>query len=128
MARLAHRPSGEHRRRPPLGSRVLIGLIAGAFVGVFLGERSSIFQIAADGFVKLLQMAVLPYLTVTITASIGGLRLEALRALGVRTLAVLAGLWAIAFAFAFAMPTTTEKTTTPGTMLLARAKNGLAGM
>jgi Na+/H+-dicarboxylate symporter/ABC-type amino acid transport substrate-binding protein len=85
---------------------VLIGLIAGAFVGLFLGERSSIFQIAADGFVKLLQMAVLPYLTVTITASIGGLRLEALRALGVRTLAVLAGLWAIAFAFAFAMPLT----------------------
>ena len=85
---------------------MLIGLIAGALVGVFLGERSSIFQMAADGFVKLLQMAVLPYLTVTITASIGGLRPEALRTLGVRTLAVLAGLWAIALAFAFAMPLT----------------------
>ena len=44
----------------------LVGLASGVLVGVFLGERAGIFRIAADGFVKLLQMTVLPYVTVSI--------------------------------------------------------------
>ena len=46
--------------------RILVGLAAGVAVGVFLGERAVVLAWAADGFVKLLQMTVLPYVMVSI--------------------------------------------------------------
>jgi hypothetical protein len=52
--------------RMSFSNRILIGLGAGVIVGLFFGERSSALKWAADGFVKLLQMTVLPYVTVSI--------------------------------------------------------------
>jgi len=52
---------------------ILIGLGLGALVGVFLGERAAILQFAADGYVRLLQMTVLPYVVVSMVAGIGSL-------------------------------------------------------
>jgi Na+/H+-dicarboxylate symporter len=52
---------------------------------------------AADGFVKLLQMMVLPYITVSIIASLGSLRASDLRTLGLRAAAVIGGLWLVGF-------------------------------
>ena len=54
-------------------SRILIGLGAGILVGLFFGERAAELRWAADGFVKLLQMTVLPYMTVSIVTSLGRL-------------------------------------------------------
>lgn len=45
--------------------RILLGLGLGILTGIFLGEQAAIFGIAADAFVKLLQMTVLPYVTVS---------------------------------------------------------------
>ena len=58
----------------------------------------------ADGFVKLLQMTVLPYITVSIVTSLGSLSYEQARTLGLRAGAVLAGLWAVALLYAFLIP------------------------
>ena len=87
-------------------NRILVGLAAGIFVGLFLGEEALALKWAADGFVKLLQMTVLPYVTVSIIGSLGTLRYEDARALGLRTGAVLVGLWLIALAFTFLIPLT----------------------
>ena len=84
--------------------RILTGLAAGVFVGLFLGERAGALKWAADGFVKLLQMTVLPYVTLSIVGSLGRLRFEDARRLGLRTGAVLAGLWLVALVFAFLIP------------------------
>jgi Na+/H+-dicarboxylate symporter/ABC-type amino acid transport substrate-binding protein len=84
--------------------QILAGLATGVVVGLFLGERAAVLQWAADGFVKLLQMTVLPYVTVSIVGSLGRLRYEDARVLGVQTGAVLAGLWLIALAFTFVIP------------------------
>ena len=86
--------------------QILIGLAGGILTGVFLGERAAAMQWAADGFVRLLQMMVLPYITVSIVASLGSLRPEELRTLGVRAAAVIGGLWLVALAFAFVIPLT----------------------
>ena len=51
--------------------RILIGLGAGVAVGVFLGERAAALEWLADGFVKLLQMTVLPQMTVSIVGGLG---------------------------------------------------------
>ena len=86
--------------------QILIGLIGGILTGVFFGERASATAWVADGFVKLLQMMVLPYITVSIIASLGSLKPSELRTLGLRTAAVIAGLWGVAMAFAFLIPFT----------------------
>ena len=84
--------------------RILIGLVAGIAVGVFLGERATVFAWAADAFVKLLQMTVLPYVTLSIVTSLGSLSYAEARTLGLRAGAILLGLWALALVFALLIP------------------------
>jgi Na+/H+-dicarboxylate symporter/ABC-type amino acid transport substrate-binding protein len=86
--------------------RILIGLGTGVAVGIFLGERAAVFSVAAEVFVKLLQMTVLPYVTVSIVTSLGSLDHAQARTLGLRAGAVLCGLWAVALVFTFLIPLT----------------------
>lgn len=86
--------------------QILIGLASGILTGLFFGERASAIQWVADGFVKLLQMMVLPYITVSIIASLGSLNPRELRTLGLRAAAVIAGLWLVGLTFAFLIPLT----------------------
>jgi Na+/H+-dicarboxylate symporter/ABC-type amino acid transport substrate-binding protein len=86
--------------------RILAGLTLGILTGLFLGERASALKWAADGFVKLLQMMVLPYITVSIVTSLGSLRPSELKTLGVRAAVVIVGLWLLALACAFLIPLT----------------------
>ena len=84
--------------------RILVGLAAGVAVGLFLGDRATAFAWAADAFVKLLQMTVLPYVILSIVTSLGSLTYPAARTLGLRAGAVLVGLWALALVFTFLIP------------------------
>lgn len=84
--------------------RILAGLGAGVAVGVFLGDLVAPLKVVADGFVRLLQMTVLPYVTVSIIVSLGSLDFGEARRLGLRAGGVLAGLWALALGFAFLFP------------------------
>ena len=51
--------------------QILVGLTLGIAAGLFFGEDAAALKWAADGFVKLLQMMVLPYITVSIIGSLG---------------------------------------------------------
>jgi Na+/H+-dicarboxylate symporter len=73
-----------------LSRQILAGLALGVFAGLFFGERAAALRWVADGFVKLLQMMVLPYITVSIVASLGSLAVR-LRTLGLRAAAVIGG-------------------------------------
>jgi len=84
--------------------RILIGLSAGIAVGLFFGEVVSPLKIVADGFVKLLQMTVLPYLIISIISSLGSLTYADARRLGLRVGGVMVSLWALALTFALLMP------------------------
>ena len=92
------------RSQRPFVRRLLLGLAAGVITGLFFGEWTRVLEPMADGFVRLLQMAVLPYVTVSLIASIGSLRLDDIRTLGIRGGLVLLGLWTLALAAAFLMP------------------------
>ena len=76
--------------------KILIGLAAGVGTGLFFGEQAAVLDWVADGFVKLLQMTVLPYIMVSIISSLGRLDYAQARALGLRVGVVLAGLWVVA--------------------------------
>jgi Na+/H+-dicarboxylate symporter/ABC-type amino acid transport substrate-binding protein len=84
--------------------KILVGLLAGIAVGLFFGESASVLKVLADGFVKLLQMTVLPYVTISIVTSLGSLSYQQARTLGLRAGAVLGGLWAIALLYTFLIP------------------------
>ncbi len=79
--------------------RILIGLGAGVTAGIFLGDRAGHFDVVAEAFVKLLQMTVLPYVTLSIVTSLGSLDYAQARTLGLRAGAVLVGLWGVALTF-----------------------------
>jgi Na+/H+-dicarboxylate symporter len=87
-------------------TKILVGLTAGVAVGLFVGEPIVVIKWAADGFVKLLQMTVLPYVTVSIASSLGRMNYAGARALGLRGGAVLAVVWGLALAFALLIPLT----------------------
>jgi Na+/H+-dicarboxylate symporter len=54
-------------------TKILVGLVSGVLLGLFLDEYAAVLKVAADGFVKLLQISVLPYVTIsTITGVAGG--------------------------------------------------------
>jgi Na+/H+-dicarboxylate symporter/ABC-type amino acid transport substrate-binding protein len=84
--------------------KILVGLAAGIAAGLLLGEVVAPLRILADGFVRLLQMTVLPYVTISIISSLGSLDLARARALGVRGGALLVAIWIIVFGFTCLMP------------------------
>jgi Na+/H+-dicarboxylate symporter len=85
-------------------TKILVGLVSGVIVGLFFGEHAAVLKVVADGFVKLLQMMVLPYITISIITSLGTLRYDQLKTLGLRAGAVLLGLWCFALTFTFLIP------------------------
>ncbi len=84
--------------------KILVGVLLGVALGLFLGERVAALQVVADIYVKLLQMTVLPYLTVSLVSGLGGLKLEQAKALAVRCSMLLLMLWSVALAAVFLFP------------------------
>lgn len=84
--------------------QILAGLALGVGTGVFLGELASPLKIVADGFVRLLQMTVLPYVVVSIMSSLGSLSYAEARRLGLKAGAVVALLWLVGLGLAFLSP------------------------
>jgi Na+/H+-dicarboxylate symporter len=64
--------------------QILIGLTLGTAAGLFLGERAGLFRYGVDGFIRLLQMTVLPYVTVSLVAGIGSLNAAKVKMLFMR--------------------------------------------
>jgi Na+/H+-dicarboxylate symporter/ABC-type amino acid transport substrate-binding protein len=87
-----------------LGTKILIGVIAGIALGVFLGERVGVFDVVGRIYVGLLQMTVLPYVVVSLIGKIGALTVPEAKRLGGRAGLVLLALWGIALVTVVVMP------------------------
>ena len=84
--------------------KILLGLALGIAAGLFLGDRAASFRFLADGFIRLLQMTVLPYVTVSLVAGIGSLNAASARRLFARVGTVTLVLWGLALTAVFLMP------------------------
>jgi len=69
-----------------------------------IGERAAALQPVADGYVKLLQMTVLPVITVSIISGLGSLTYAQARVLALRAGGVMVLLWLVALVVAFLFP------------------------
>jgi Na+/H+-dicarboxylate symporter/ABC-type amino acid transport substrate-binding protein len=86
------------------GNKILLGLGLGVATGAFLGELASPFKLVADAFIRLLQMTVLPYVTVSLVVGIGSLNPSSAKRLFLRVGALTLVLWALALCLVFLMP------------------------
>jgi Na+/H+-dicarboxylate symporter/ABC-type amino acid transport substrate-binding protein len=87
-------------------TQILVGLAAGVIAGLIVGDHAAALKWAADGFVKLLQMTVLPFVTVSIISSLGALDAAQARLLARRVGLVVVSLWVVALGFALLLPLT----------------------
>ena len=104
--------SPPRRPRLSLASQVLIGLVLGIAAGIFLGDLAGALDLVGRAFILLLQMAVLPFVLVSLVGGLG--RLEAARALAIARSGglVLVGLWAIVMAVVLAFPIALDRKST----------------
>jgi Na+/H+-dicarboxylate symporter/ABC-type amino acid transport substrate-binding protein len=92
------------KARLDLSTQVLIGLVAGIAVGLFIGDRASMFQVWGDAYVQLLQMTVLPYVAMSLVGGLGALKAGAASRLGARFALLLLALWVVALLAVFSFP------------------------
>ncbi len=92
------------RPKPKLGTQVLIGVLIGILVGVFLGDWAAPLDYVGRAYISLLQMTVLPYITVSLISKIGGLAPNKLKVLAGQAGLVMLGLWGISLVTVFLMP------------------------
>lgn len=83
---------------------ILIALGLGIATGLFLGDRAAIFKLVADGYVRLLQMTVLPYVMVSVITGFGSLDAGKAGRLFLRVGVLTLVLWALTLAVVFLMP------------------------
>ena len=90
-------PTGRSRR-PGLAGQVFIGLGLGVATGLFFGERAAPLGIIGHAFVGLLQMTVLPYIVVSLSAGLGRLSYAEAKILALRGGGFILLFWAITLA------------------------------
>lgn len=93
-------------RKISLTSMILIGLVLGVAVGIFFGERTEVLNPIGTGFIRLLQMAVLPYFIVALPLGFGRLTYDEAKLMGVRLALFSVLLWSIAIVLVVVLPMT----------------------
>jgi Na+/H+-dicarboxylate symporter len=83
------------KKKMALSTKIFIGLGLGLAVGLFFGEKASWLSLVGMGFIKILQMTILPYIMVSIIKGIGGLSAEQAKSLAIRGGAAILLLWGI---------------------------------
>jgi len=81
-----------------------ISLVAGIAAGLFFGEIAGVLSVVATAYIRLLQMTVLPYITVSLISGLGALGYEQAKALFFRVGGVLLAIWALTLGLVFAIP------------------------
>jgi Na+/H+-dicarboxylate symporter len=83
---------------------VFLSLLLGIATGIFFGDMVGWLQTVGDIFIKLLQVTVLPFISVSLITGIGSQKLEDVKALAIKGGSILLMVWAIAMAVVFCIP------------------------
>jgi len=84
--------------------RIISGLVLGILTGLFFGEEVAGLHYIADAWIGLMQMTVLPYVTVSLIVGLGQLDLALARQLAVRGGLLMLLFWGIALLVVTVMP------------------------
>lgn len=92
------------RWRLSLSTSILLGMVAGIVAGILFGEYMAPLGLVGNGFVKLLQMTILPYIFVSLIGGIGSLTFDKAKTLTAKAGLILLVYWVISFVFVLLMP------------------------
>jgi Na+/H+-dicarboxylate symporter/ABC-type amino acid transport substrate-binding protein len=87
-----------------LSAQIFLGLGVGIATGIFLGEITAPLKVVGDGFVQLLQMAVLPYIIIALISGLGKLKYQQAVRLSLRVGSLLVLIWALTLAVLYLLP------------------------
>jgi Na+/H+-dicarboxylate symporter len=76
-----------------LSTRVLLGLTLGIISGLLFGEKLSFLDVVGEAFIMLLQMAVLPYIILSLISGIGCLSFQEALSYGKKCGVILLAIW-----------------------------------
>ena len=96
--------SDKNTSRMSLSTKVLIGLILGIATGLFFGELVEPLEVIGEAFIQLLQMTVLPYLTVSLVAGLASLTYSEALSLAKKGGLLLLFLWVVVLGIVLLMP------------------------
>ncbi len=89
-----------------LSAQIFVGLGLGVLAGVFLGDLAGNLSVVANGFIRLMQMTVLPYIAVSLILALGQLGFDQVKLLAVKAGGFLLILWAIVLFMVLLVPLT----------------------
>ena len=87
-----------------LSAKIFLGLGLGIATGIFLGEITAPLKAVGAAYVQLLQMAVLPYIMITLMSGLGKLKYSEAVRLSYRVGSLLVLIWALTFAVLYLLP------------------------
>jgi proton glutamate symport protein len=96
----------EEKQEMSLSAKIILGGVLGTATGQFFGDRVAFLQPVGNAFIQLLQMAVLPYIIVSLIAGLGRLDYHEGFRLLVRVGALLVLIWGVTFALLLVLPLT----------------------
>ncbi len=68
------------RKRMSLAAQIIVGLVLGLICGIFFGEKVAWMKLIGGLFIKLLQIAVIPYISLSLITGIGRMSLAEVKA------------------------------------------------
>lgn len=92
------------KRKLELYEQTLIALVLGIVTGVFLGDYASVFKVVGDIFIRLLQVTVIPYISLSLIIGLGSLSIDAIKQIAIKGGSILLLLWAIAAFLVMLLP------------------------
>jgi len=92
------------KKKLSLSAKIIIGMVLGFAVGIFFGEHCAFLQIIGDAFIKLLQITILPYITVSMILGIGGLTTSQAKLMAKKAGLLLLLFWGISFVMVLLLP------------------------
>jgi Na+/H+-dicarboxylate symporter/ABC-type amino acid transport substrate-binding protein len=85
-------------------SMVILGLLLGIAFGLFFGEMVSWLKIFGDIFIRLLQVTVIPFISVSLITGIGRLNFEQVKSLALKGGGILLLVWGLVVTVLFLIP------------------------
>jgi Na+/H+-dicarboxylate symporter len=96
--------STQTRPRRSISTQVVLGLVLGLAVGVCIGDLAAGLHEIGKAFILLLQMTVLPYITLSLITGLGHLSYAEVKTLALKVGALLAFSWVMALVAILLMP------------------------
>jgi Na+/H+-dicarboxylate symporter len=92
------------KRRLTLAGQVLLSLALGVAAGIVFGEMAGSLKVVGDIFIRLLQVTVIPYISLSLITGIGALRYDEVKGLALKGGTILLVVWAITLVAILLMP------------------------